>query len=158
MNNPRCSLTSSFISQKEGKSKQFWADWVEKWIRKEHLSLDATMREFCHNINRWIWNRNDIVTTLRIDNKVARGLVFRTKTRFRFPARTLLPFPWIFQLSLVWTNFWRFPTNCLEVEGRARSMERRKCVSIYGDFTLEKDYSSETGYPLDTSRQIDKTS
>ena len=113
MNNPRCSLTSNFISQKEGKSKQFWTDWVEKWIRKEHLSLDATMREFCHNMNRWIWNRNDIVTTLRIDNKVARGLVFRTKTRFRFPARTLLPFPWIFQLSLVWTNFWPFPTNCL---------------------------------------------
>ena len=117
MNNPRCSLTSNFISQKEGKSKQFWTDWVEKWIRKEHLSLDATMREFCHNMNRWIWNRNDIVTTLiRIDNEVARSLVFRTKTRFRFPARTLLPFLWIFQLSLVWTNFWPFPTNCLEVE------------------------------------------
>ena len=129
MNNPRCSLTSNFISQKEGKSKQFWTDWVEKWIREEHLSVDATMREFCHNMNRWIWNRNDIVTTLRIDNKVARGLVFRSKTRFRFPARTLLTFLWIFQLSLVWTNFWPFPTNCFEVQ-RARSMERRKCVSM----------------------------
>ena len=31
-------------------------------------------------------------------------------------------------------------------------------MRLYGDFTLEKDYSSETGYPLDTSRQIEKTS
>ena len=36
-------------------------------------------------------------------------------------------------------------------------MERRKCVCMV-IFTLEKDYSYETGYPLDNSRQINKTS
>ena len=41
--------------------------------------------------------------------------------------------------------------------GAVSSMERRKCVCM-AIFTLEKDYSSETGYPLDSSRQIDKTS
>ena len=136
MNDPRCSLTSNaFISQKEGKSKQFCTDLVEKWIREEHHSLDATMREFCHNMNRWIWNRNHTVTTLWIDKKVARSLVFWTKTRFLLPARTLLPFPWIFHISLVWTNFWPFSTNCLEVEGGGGGgsyMEKTKCVSMTG--------------------------
>ena len=150
MNDPRCSWTSNaFISQKEGKSKQFWTDWVEKWIREEHLSVDATMREFCHNMNRWIWNRNDTVTTLRTDRKVTRSLVFEPKLVF-------VSQPEHCYLSSGFSNSLLFEL-IPDGAGAVSSMERRKCVCM-AIFTLEKDYSSETGYPLDNSRQIDKTS
>ena len=108
------------------------------------------MQEFYHNMNRWIWNRNNTVTTLRIDKKVARSLVFRT-AKLIFVSQ-----PEHCYLSSGFSNFLLFELIS-DGAGGVSSMVRRKCFCM-AIFTLEKDYSSETGYPLDNSRQIDKTS
>ena len=44
------------------------------------------------------------------------------------------------------------------VLSRLLSLVQRYLGTRMAVFTLEKDYPSETGYPLDNSRQIDDTS
>ena len=152
MNDPRCSLTSNaFISQKEGKSKQFWTDWVEKWIREEHLA--SVLKLQCGN-SATIWTDESETEMILLQHW---GLTKKwLGVSFFEPKLVFVSQPEHCYISSEFSNFLLFELIS-DWLGEVSSMVRRKCVCM-AIFTLEKDYSSETGYPLDNSRQIDKTS
>lgn len=115
------SLPWTSFHKRSRKSKQFWTHWVKRWIRDEHLSLDATMREFCHNMDRWIWNRNSTFRTVKIYHK-GLSCFFEPKLVFiSHPEHCYLSFGY-------WTNFQPLPTIFCQKWGKARSMKSKESV------------------------------
>ena len=106
---------------------------MKRWIREEHLSLDATMREFCYNMNRWIWKRNNTFRTVKIFHK---GL-----SCFFEPKLVFISQPEHCYLSSgYWTNFQPLPTIFCQKWGKARSMKSKEsvCKSLTYCSTLKR--------------------